>query len=34
MPLVIAEIFAQLPSGLRHPVNNRKIPEGFYRGSG
>ena len=35
MPLVIAEIFRQLPIGeFRIQVNNRKIPEGFYRGIG
>ncbi|WP_084764023.1 histidine--tRNA ligase [Knoellia subterranea] len=35
MPLVIAEIFAQLPIGrMTIQVNNRKIPEGFYQGIG
>ncbi|MFV0462031.1 MAG: histidine--tRNA ligase [Nostocoides sp.] len=35
LPVVIAEIFAQLPlPGFRIQVNNRKIPEGFYRGIG
>lgn len=35
MPLVIAEIFRQLPVGdFRIQVNNRKIPEGFYLGLG
>lgn len=35
MPLVVAEIFAALPIGrMTIQVNNRKIPEGFYRGLG
>jgi histidyl-tRNA synthetase len=35
MPLVVADAFAQLPIGpFRIQVNNRKIPEGFYRGIG
>ncbi|MFW5469647.1 histidine--tRNA ligase [Knoellia sp. CPCC 206435] len=35
MPLVIAEVFAKLPIGrMTIQVNNRKIPEGFYRGIG
>ncbi len=35
VPLVVAEIFRQLPlPGFRIQVNNRKIPEGFYRGIG
>jgi histidyl-tRNA synthetase len=35
MPLVIAEVFRRLPVGeFRIQVNNRKIPEGFYRGIG
>jgi histidyl-tRNA synthetase len=35
MPLVIAEAFRRLPVGeFRIQVNNRKIPEGFYRGLG
>lgn len=35
LPLVIADAFAQLPVGpFRIQVNNRKIPEGFYRGLG
>ena len=35
MPLVMAEIFARLPIGqMVIQVNNRKIPEGFYRGLG
>ncbi|WP_435198474.1 histidine--tRNA ligase [Janibacter sp. GS2] len=35
MPLVMAEIFAQLPMPqMVIQVNNRKIPEGFYRGLG
>ena len=35
MPLVIAEAFARLPIGrFRIQVNNRMIPEGFYRGIG
>ncbi|GAA4409539.1 histidine--tRNA ligase [Fodinibacter luteus] len=35
MPLVIAEAFRRLPVGeFRIQVNNRKIPEGFYRGIG
>ncbi len=35
MPLVIAEAFARMPIGpFRIQVNNRKIPEGFYRGLG
>lgn len=35
MPLVIAEIFGQLPVGpFRIQVNNRKIPQGFYTGIG
>ncbi|CAN7450150.1 histidine--tRNA ligase [Knoellia sp. LjRoot47] len=35
MPLVIAEVFARLPIGrMTIQVNNRKIPEGFYRGIG
>lgn len=35
IPLVIADVFAQLPIGeYRIQVNNRKIPEGFYLGLG
>ena len=35
MPLVMAEIFAKLPiPAMVIQVNNRKIPEGFYRGMG
>ena len=35
MPLVIAEAFLKMPIGpFRIQVNNRKIPEGFYRGIG
>ena len=35
MPLVMAEIFRKLPVGdMVIQVNNRKIPEGFYRGIG
>ncbi|WP_353950134.1 histidine--tRNA ligase [Knoellia sp. S7-12] len=35
MPLVIAEVFSKLPVGrMTIQVNNRKIPEGFYRGVG
>ena len=35
MPLVMAEIFARLPiPAMVIQVNNRKIPEGFYRGLG
>jgi histidyl-tRNA synthetase len=35
VPLVIAEIFRQLPVGdFRIQVNNRRIPEGFYLGIG
>ncbi len=35
MPLVIAEIFEQLPVGeFRVRCNNRKIPQGFYLGIG
>ena len=35
MPLVIAEVFRRLPVGkMVIQVNNRKIPEGFYRGIG
>ena len=35
MPLVMAEIFSKLPIGqMVIQVNNRKIPEGFYRGLG
>jgi histidyl-tRNA synthetase len=35
MPLVIAEVFRKLPVGqMVIQVNNRKIPEGFYRGIG
>ena len=35
MPLVIAEAFRRLPLGdFRIQVNNRKVPEGFYRGIG
>ncbi len=35
IPLVIADVFARLPIGpFRIQVNNRKIPEGFYRGIG
>ncbi len=35
MPLVITEVFRRLPLGeFRVQVNNRKIPEGFYRGIG
>lgn len=35
MPLVVADAFAQLPIGpFVIQVNNRKIPEGFYRGIG
>ena len=33
MPLVVADVFARLPVGeFVIQVNNRKIPEGFYRG--
>jgi histidyl-tRNA synthetase len=35
MPVVIAEVFEQLPVGdFRVRVNNRKIPQGFYLGIG
>lgn len=35
MPLVMAEVFAKLPiPQMVIQVNNRKIPEGFYRGLG
>ena len=35
IPLVMAEIFQKLPIGrMTIQVNNRKIPEGFYRGIG
>ena len=35
MPIVIAEIFEQLPVGdFRVRCNNRKIPQGFYLGIG
>jgi len=35
IPLVMAEIFDKLPIGrMTIQVNNRKIPEGFYRGIG
>lgn len=35
MPLVMAEIFSKLPVGrMTIQVNNRKIPDGFYRGIG
>ena len=35
LPLVIADVFSRLPIGeFRIQVNNRKIPEGFYRGLG
>ena len=35
IPLVIAEVFRQLPVGdFRIQVNNRRIPEGFYLGIG
>ena len=35
VPLVVAEVFRQLPIGdFRIQVNNRKIPEGFYLGIG
>ena len=35
IPLVMAEIFEKLPIGrMTIQVNNRKIPEGFYRGIG
>jgi histidyl-tRNA synthetase len=35
MPVVIAEVFEQLPIGdFRVRVNNRKIPQGFYLGIG
>jgi histidyl-tRNA synthetase len=35
IPLVMAEIFGKLPIGrMTIQVNNRKIPEGFYRGIG
>ena len=35
VPLVIADTFRRLPVGpFRIQVNNRKIPEGFYRGLG
>lgn len=35
MPLVIAEVFGKLPIGrMTIQVNNRKIPEGYYRGIG
>ncbi len=35
VPIVLAEIFAQLPVGaFRVHCNNRKIPEGFYLGIG
>jgi histidyl-tRNA synthetase len=35
LPLVIADAFSKLPIGpFRIQVNNRKIPEGFYRGTG
>ncbi|HET7477730.1 MAG TPA: histidine--tRNA ligase [Dermatophilaceae bacterium] len=35
IPLVVAEVFQQLPVGpFRIQVNNRKVAEGFYRGLG
>lgn len=35
LPLVIADVFSRVPIGeFRIQVNNRKIPEGFYRGLG
>ncbi|RNI22830.1 histidine--tRNA ligase [Flexivirga caeni] len=35
LPLVVADAFSRLPVGeFRIHVNNRKIPEGFYRGLG
>ncbi len=35
LPLVVADAFRKLPVGpFRIQVNNRKIPEGFYRGLG
>ena len=35
IPLVMAEIFQKLPIGrMTIQINNRKIPEGFYRGIG
>ena len=36
IPLVMAELFARLPlpAAMTIQVNNRKIPEGFYRGLG
>lgn len=35
IPLVVADAFSRLPVGeFRIHVNNRKIPEGFYRGLG
>ena len=35
LPLVVADAFSKLPIGpFRIQVNNRKIPEGFYRGIG
>ena len=35
VPLVVAEVFRQLPIGdFRIQVNNRRIPEGFYLGIG
>ncbi|MBK8435228.1 MAG: histidine--tRNA ligase [Austwickia sp.] len=35
LPLVLADVFAELPVGpFRIQVNNRRIPEGFYRGLG
>ncbi|MGL5930612.1 MAG: histidine--tRNA ligase [Dermatophilaceae bacterium] len=35
LPLVVAEVFRRLPVGdFRIQVNNRKVPEGFFRGIG
>lgn len=35
LPLVLADVFGKLPVGdFRIQVNNRRIPEGFYRGLG
>ncbi|MGL5865657.1 MAG: histidine--tRNA ligase [Dermatophilaceae bacterium] len=35
VPLVVAEVFRRLPVGeFRIQVNNRKVPEGFFRGLG
>lgn len=35
LPLVLADVFGRLPVGdFRIQVNNRRIPEGFYRGLG